>query len=147
ERDHTAPCLGECGDPGRIRPVDVLARCKTVHEKNRFAFSFVEISDFNGAVVKTRHGTFQMVGRRNWRGVLEHDPEKWKRVFRIVMMQYGRWYQRVRGNAARSTDLCGLCWRQRKLARELLPFSTLKHGHGRAFGGGLDRGQEPEQGE
>src|SRR5262249_29489631 len=55
------------GNPGRIDPVDVLAGSKAVHQQDRIALTFVEIGNFNSAVVKTRHHRFHLLGDQNWR--------------------------------------------------------------------------------
>ncbi len=55
ERDDAAAVLSQVRDPGRIDPVHVLARCKTMHEDDGIALAFVEIGDFNSAVVEARH--------------------------------------------------------------------------------------------
>src|ERR1700743_2744560 len=55
ERDDAASVFLQLGNPGRIHPIDVLARGKAVHQQDRFALAFVEIGNFNSAVVKARH--------------------------------------------------------------------------------------------
>ena len=62
ERDDAAAVLLQFGNPGRIDPVDVLARGEAVHEHNRIALAFVEIGNFNSAVVKTRHQAIPFFG-------------------------------------------------------------------------------------
>src|SRR5258707_12811953 len=67
ERDDAAAVLLQVGDPGRIDPVDVLARGKAMHEQNRIALAFVEIGNFNSAVVETRHWQFRFwESNRRW---------------------------------------------------------------------------------
>ncbi len=58
ERDDAAAVFSQFGDPGRINPVHILARGKAVHQQDRIALAFVEIGNFNFAVVKTRHRQF-----------------------------------------------------------------------------------------
>ena len=58
ERDDAAAAFLQFGNPGRIDPVDVLGRGEAVHQHDRLALAFVEIGNFNGAVMKTRHLVF-----------------------------------------------------------------------------------------
>src|ERR1700712_1684498 len=73
ERDDAAAVLLQVGDPGRIDPVNVLARGKAVHEDDRIALAFVEIGNFNSAVVETRHWQFGF-WESNWRWGNEREP-------------------------------------------------------------------------
>src|SRR2546423_6764031 len=63
EGDDTAAILLQLGNPGWINPVHVLGRCKAVHEQDRIALAFIEIGDFNSAVVKTRHRSSTIWGK------------------------------------------------------------------------------------
>jgi hypothetical protein len=62
ERDDAAAIFPQIGNPGRIDPVDVLAGGKAVHENDRITLAFVEIGNFDSAVVKTRHRQFRYLG-------------------------------------------------------------------------------------
>ncbi|KRR26010.1 hypothetical protein CQ13_23645 [Bradyrhizobium retamae] len=66
ERDHAAAVFPQIGNPGRINPIHVLAGGKAMHEDDRIALAFVEISNFDSAVVKTRHHQFHFSGDRKW---------------------------------------------------------------------------------
>ena len=65
EGNDAAAVFLQFGNPGRINPVDVLRRRKAVDEKDRIALAFIEIGNFNGAVVKARHHQFREVLRGN----------------------------------------------------------------------------------
>ena len=66
ERDDAAAVFLQLRNPGRIDPVDVLARGKAVHEQDRIALAFVEIGNFDSAVVKTRHHHSVFWRDRRW---------------------------------------------------------------------------------
>src|ERR1700690_1199923 len=68
ERDDASAVLLQLRHPGRIHPVHVLGRCKAMYEQNRIALAFVEICDFNSAVMKTRHRSFHVLGKDGNRG-------------------------------------------------------------------------------
>jgi hypothetical protein len=55
EGDDATAAFLQVRNPGRIDPVHVLAGGKPVHQHNRIALAFVEIGNFNSAVMKTRH--------------------------------------------------------------------------------------------
>jgi hypothetical protein len=55
ERDDAAAVFLQLRNPGRIDPVDILARRKAMHQHDRIALALVEIGNFNSAVVKARH--------------------------------------------------------------------------------------------
>ena len=64
ERDDAVAVLLQFRDPGRIDPVHVLGRGKAVHENDRRALAFVEIGDFDCAVVEARHRAVRRLVRR-----------------------------------------------------------------------------------
>ena len=55
QRDDAAAIFPQFGNPAGIDPVDILGRGKAVHQQDRIALAFVEIGNFNGAVMKARH--------------------------------------------------------------------------------------------
>ena len=59
ERDDAAAAPLQLRDPGGIDPVDVLGRGKAVHQHDRIALALIEVGNFDGAVVKTRHRLFR----------------------------------------------------------------------------------------
>ena len=63
ERDRPVPVLAQLRHPGRIHPVHILGRRKTVHQQDRIALAFVEVGNLNSAVMKTRH-RFIRISRR-----------------------------------------------------------------------------------
>src|ERR1700716_917272 len=74
ERDDAAAVLLQFGNPGRIYPVHILARGKAMHEQDRIALAFVEIGNFNSAVVKTRHRSFRIFGGCKFGGRCAPSP-------------------------------------------------------------------------
>ena len=63
ECDDAAAVLFQFGNPGRINPVHILGRREAVHQQDRIALAFVEIGNFNIAVVKARHWSFHFLGK------------------------------------------------------------------------------------
>src|ERR1700757_2990879 len=62
ERDDPAAVFLQLRDPGRIDPVDVFGRGKAVHQHDRIALAFVEIGNFDIAVMEVRHWHFRIWG-------------------------------------------------------------------------------------
>ena len=55
EGDHPPALPGEQVDPAGADPVHLMIRTEAVDEKDRLAFSFVDIGDFDAVMIKTLH--------------------------------------------------------------------------------------------
>ena len=120
ERDDAAAEPLELGNPAGIDPVDVLAGGEAVHEQDRIALAFVEIGNFDIAVMKARHRNSVDKGDQ---ARIEDRAE----------------LNRPRGAAASAAGL-----RSRQAARPPRLLAA-QPGIGQPLGGRLDRGQEAEQ--